>query len=321
MLPALLEESASITCRRAARYRLAVGALAALLAAGAAACGGGERQDADEPEGEFPVEIVAAEFPAGQRLAETSDLVLTVRNSGEETIPDLAVTVFTDADTGEEISADEAAAVGEDTGQTATDADGEKIPEEELGSAVDQALEEELQAAEEESGADAETTAPEELPQAQGAFAVISQQPGLARPSRPVWILEMGYPRLAGTEPGNPPPGELSGAGGAEAAQTNTFSFGELEPDETAEIVWRLSAVQAGTYTVRYRVAAGLQGKAVAVTAGGGTPEGEFVVRISDAPPQTRVDDKGNVVPIKKSDLIGQAASEEQRSELDGSTP
>src|SRR5512134_3222939 len=63
MLPALLEERASITRRRVTRYRLAVGMLAAAPAVGAAACGGGGRQDADEPEGEFPVEIVAAEFP------------------------------------------------------------------------------------------------------------------------------------------------------------------------------------------------------------------------------------------------------------------
>lgn len=320
MLPALLEERASITRRRVTRYRLAVGMLAAALAVGAAACGGGGRQDADEPEGEFPVEIVAAEFPAAQSLAQTSELVLTVRNTGDETVPDLAVTVFTDADTGAEISADEAAAVGEETEETATDSQGEEIPEEELGSAVDQALQEELEN-EGSEGADAETTTPEELPQAAGAFSVISQQPGLAIPSRPVWILEMGYPRLAGTEPGNPPPGELSGSGGAAAAQTNTFSFGELEPDATAEMVWQVTPVQAGTYTVRYRVAAGLQGKAVAVNADGSVPEGEFVVRITDAPPQTRVDANGNVVPIKKSDLLGRAGKTEQQDELDGSAP
>ena len=36
-------------------------------------------------------------------------------------------------------------------------------------------------------------------------------------------------------------------------------------------------------------------------------------MRITDAPPQTRVDDDGKVVPIKKSDIIGQAGNEEQQ--------
>ena len=319
MLPALLEESAAKSRRRGTRRRLAVGSLAAAAALALGACGGGERQDADEPEGDFPVEIAAAEFPTAQRLAQTSDLVLTVRNTGDETIPDLAVTVFTSRDTTEELSDDEASSV-EDEGadETATDAEGEEIPEEELGSAVDQALEEELQNEEETEAED--TEAPEHLPEAEGAFSVISEQEGLAIPSRPVWILEMGYPRLAGTEPGTPPPGELSGAGGAEAAQTNTFSFGELEPDESAEMVWQVTPVQAGTYTVRYRVAAGLQGKARAVTADGSLPEGEFVVQISDEPPQTRVDDSGRVVPIKPGDILGQAGSDEQKQELGGSS-
>ena len=77
-----------------------------------------------------------------------------------------------------------------------------------------------------------------------------------------------------------------------------------------------MTPVQAGTYTVHYRVAAGLQGKAVAVTEDGSVPEGEFVVQITDAPPQTRVNDAGKVVPIKQGDIIGQAGSEEQKQEL-----
>lgn len=318
MFPALLEESARITRRRGTRTRLAAGSLAAISALALGACGGGERQDADEPEGEFPLEIVAAEFPTSQRLAQTSNLVLTVRNTGDEAIPDLAVTVFTSRDATDELSADDAAGVdSQDDGETATGAEGEEIPEEELGSAVDQALDEELKNAEESSGEEA--GAPDELPEAEGAFSVRSEQEDLAIPSRPVWILEMGYPRLAGTEPGNPPPGELSGSSGTEAAQTNTFSFGELEADETAELVWQVTPVQAGTYTVRYRIAAGLQGKAQAVTADGSIPEGEFVVRISAEPPQTRVDDNGKVVPIEPSDIVGQAGTAEQKQELGGS--
>jgi len=59
---------------------------------GLAGCGG-ERQDEDEPEGEFTVEVVRASFPERQRLAQSSDLVLTVRNAGDRTIPNIAATV------------------------------------------------------------------------------------------------------------------------------------------------------------------------------------------------------------------------------------
>jgi hypothetical protein len=58
-----------------------------------AGCGGGERQDENEPEGDFPVEVVSAEFPEDQKLAKRSALVVTLRNAGQETIPNIAMTV------------------------------------------------------------------------------------------------------------------------------------------------------------------------------------------------------------------------------------
>lgn len=249
-----------------------------------AGCGGGERQDEDEPEGDFPVRVVNAGFPLKQRLAQTTDLTLEVLNSGDETIPDLAVTVFTSRNSDGEESE------GTGTGTTAT-----------------------------EETEDAGTSTEEAQPVAAGSFSVISDQPGLAIPSRPVWILEQGYPRLAGTEAGRPPPGEIAGSGGAETAQTDTFSFGTVKPGETREIVWKVTPVQPGTYTVHYRIAAGLQGKAVAVTDDGSIPEGEFVVRITDVPPQTRVNEAGKVVEIESGDIVGQAGTEKQREELGGS--
>ncbi len=270
MLPAPLEESASTAGPLKAGNRLAIGFVAALLGVGIVSCGGGERQDEDEPEGEFPVQVTSADFPTNQRLAQNSNLTLAVRNTGEETIPDLAITIFTTSDESEE---------GGDQGSTTT--------------------------TETSAG---EGAAGQELPQFSGSFSVRSEQEGLAIPFRPVWILEEGYPRLAG---------ETTSAG-AEAAQTDTFSFGPLATGETREMVWNVTPVQAGTFTVHYRVAAGLQGKAKAVTVDGSVPEGEFVVRISDVPPQTRVDESGNVVPIDPSDIIGQAGSQEQKSELDG---
>ena len=62
---------------------------------GVAACAGcgGERQDENEPEGDFAVEVVDAMFPEKQKLAKTSELVITVRNAGDETVPNVAVTV------------------------------------------------------------------------------------------------------------------------------------------------------------------------------------------------------------------------------------
>ena len=58
-----------------------------------AACGSGARQDANEPTGKFPVTISAASFPARQRLAQHSVLVIRVRNSGTKPIPNVAVTI------------------------------------------------------------------------------------------------------------------------------------------------------------------------------------------------------------------------------------
>src|SRR4051812_43760347 len=62
----------------------------ALLTAG---CGGGTRQDADEPSGTFRVEVLDASFPHQQSLAEPAVLRLKVRNAGDQAVPNLAVTV------------------------------------------------------------------------------------------------------------------------------------------------------------------------------------------------------------------------------------
>jgi hypothetical protein len=69
-------------------------AAAALLASSAlAGCGGGSPQDENEPEGDFPVAISQASFPRSQGLGQTSPFSVSVRNTGSETIPDVAVTV------------------------------------------------------------------------------------------------------------------------------------------------------------------------------------------------------------------------------------
>ena len=66
------------------------GVLAALLLT---ACGSGASQDASEPSGNFPVAVSAATFPSSQRLSEHTHLVLAVRNTGNKTIPNIAVTI------------------------------------------------------------------------------------------------------------------------------------------------------------------------------------------------------------------------------------
>lgn len=199
------------------------------LTLGASACGsGGERQDVTEPSGNFPVQVTRAKFPNRQLLAETSDLQLAIKNVGDQTIPDLAVTIYTG-----------------------------------------------------ESKADS-------------SFNIRVDEPNLANPNRPVWILENEYPKLltAGVTVKNL---DRAPTAGAAAAQTDTFQFGAVEPGDSKDIDWRVTPVRAGTYTVHYQVAAGLEGKAKAVTADGSPVKGEFVVTITSKPPQTCVNGSGQV--------------------------
>jgi hypothetical protein len=56
-------------------------------------CGGGARQDANEPSGTFKVDVVDASFPAKQRLSEPERLRIAVKNIGDRDVPDVAVTV------------------------------------------------------------------------------------------------------------------------------------------------------------------------------------------------------------------------------------
>jgi hypothetical protein len=224
-------KSARWSRKRGAQARIAIALALTGMVVGLSACGGsdGERQDAGEPSGKFPMQVNTAKFPARQRLAQTSDLELAVENIGDEQVPDLAVTICLDS----------------------CDAD--------------------------------------------GAFSLRSDQAGLANPNRPVWILEEDFPKLGG-------PGisaqdlDEEPTAGAEAAQTNTFSFGGVAPGDEVNPVWRVTPVRAGTYTVHYEIAAGLTGKAKARTADGSPVEGSFVVTISDRPPKATVDPSGDVV-------------------------
>jgi hypothetical protein len=201
-----------------------------MLALGLAACGSGQRQDVTEPSGNFPVQVPKASFPPHQLLAKSTDLELAVKNAGKDTIPDLAVTIYTG-----------------------------KI----------------------KAGIKATGTG-------QGSFSVHLNDPTLSEPNRPVWILENNYPKVLGNGV-NKKNLHAAPTAGAEAAQTDTFQFGSVPPGETKDIIWHVTPVVAGTYTVHYDVAAGLQGKAKAVTPDGGKVRGQFHVTIASKPPETCV--------------------------------
>jgi hypothetical protein len=118
-------------------------------------------------------------------------------------------------------------------------------------------------------------------------------QPPLANRSRPVWIIDQ-------------PPGPClyschqGGPGGAVTADANTWALGRLAPGRTAKFTWAVTAVQPGTYSVRYQVSAALFGrKAVAVKSGPKPLTGTLRVKISQAPRQAYVNNNGQIVYTK----------------------
>jgi hypothetical protein len=120
-------------------------------------------------------------------------------------------------------------------------------------------------------------------------FGIRDPQPELAQPDRPVWVLAAHYPKFAGSTTN----------GGAETSNQKTFDFGPLKKDASANVVWKLSAVKPGNYTLVYAVEAGLSGGTKAETGGGAAPGGSFTVKISSAERNTEVNDSGEVVEKK----------------------
>jgi hypothetical protein len=245
MFPRALGESGTSAGRlrlRGPGATIAIGFAAISLAAGISACGGGQRQDATGPSGNFPVKVTTAKFANHQKLAKTNYLQLAIRNAGNQTVPDLTVTINTTA-----------------PGQPPD----QKSPAYSTGSG-------------------------------QGSFNIRVEEPHLAFPFRPVWILEEAYPKVI--KPGQPLK-QLSKTptSGAASAATDTFQFGSVKPGDTKNIVWRVTPVRTGTYTVHYEVSASVTGKASAVTPDGSPVRGEFVATISGKPPQTCVTGTGKV--------------------------
>ena len=171
---------------------------AAALALALAACGGGDRQDKNEPEGTWKVDVISASFPGRQHLGQNAEFKITVKNDDSRALPNLTVTV-----------------------------DG---------------------------------------------FDQRKDESGLANPERPIWVIDEG--------PDN-----------STTAATNTWASGSLPSGQARTMTWKVAAVRAGTYTLRWRVGAGLNGKAKARLASDGSiPKGSFIARVTDKPRKPKID-------------------------------
>lgn len=110
-------------------------------------------------------------------------------------------------------------------------------------------------------------------------FGYRTTQPGVADPQRPLWIVNIG-PRVYQT------------------AFVNTWATGPLAPGRARTLSWSVTSVVPGTHTLRWRVQAGLDGKARALTAGDEPVAGDVTVRVTRRPQETVVDpETGQVVP------------------------
>lgn len=120
-----------------------------------------------------------------------------------------------------------------------------------------------------------------------------TQPTDLADPERPTWIVYDGPGPLAKPAVESE---EITRAGGAQTANTHTWALGALRPGATKVFSWKLLPVVSGLKTIRYEVAADLNGKAKARLAGGGNAAGAFVVHIAPAPPKVHVNPETGAV-------------------------
>ena len=197
---------------------------AVLAAAGlVAGCGGGERQDKNEPSGTFKVEVVKASFSPKQRLADPAVMRIVVRNADRRTIPDVAVTITSDDDA--------------------------------------------------KGGA---------------GFTTRSSDAALSDPTRQLWIVDKG-PR------------------GGDTAYVSTWALGPLPAGATKTFEWHVTPTVAGSHMLRWHVAAGLNGKAVARTKDGKDAVGTFSVDVSRKPADVVVDPKTG--DVENADDAGAGSS------------
>lgn len=114
-------------------------------------------------------------------------------------------------------------------------------------------------------------------------FTTRSTAPDLADPTRQLWIVDRG-------------------PHGGDTAYVSTWALGSLRSGQTKTFEWHVTPVVAGMHTLRWHVAAGLNGKAIARTANGQDVGGIFRRRVSSSAPQVTVDPKtGDVVSASDS--------------------
>jgi hypothetical protein len=135
------------------------------------------------------------------------------------------------------------------------------------------------------------------------------EETGLADPERPIFVVD-----TIPTRPGGPrrnterlDPLERS------SAYVDTYPLGRLEEGKTATFRWEVTAVKAGPFCIRWKVAAGLDGKAEAIVQpeqpeqrcrgnrvvnGEATeePTGAFAGFVSDKAPEARIAEDGETV-------------------------
>jgi hypothetical protein len=133
------------------------------------------------------------------------------------------------------------------------------------------------------------------------SFYYTEHYPELASNKRPIWVIEQG-PGPAARPPVQTQ--EISKPGGGQTAYVNTWALGPLAPNGTQTFIWRVVPVKAGVYTVHYRIAAGLAGRAKAQLPSGGAVQGQLSASIAPVPPNTHVDPRTGRVVVGTYPLI-----------------
>jgi hypothetical protein len=119
--------------------------------------------------------------------------------------------------------------------------------------------------------------------------------PGLADPTRPVWIVNRAPGSCAfGC---NKPGGE---GGSGVTASSNTWALGRLAPGKTARFTWAVTAAATGRHVVAWQVAGDLTGATKTTLDTGGPARGRFAVTVLRGPGRTRVKPDGSLVTSSK---------------------
>ncbi len=102
-------------------------------------------------------------------------------------------------------------------------------------------------------------------------FTYVDKTPNLGDPNRPTWIIDRGPV-------------------GGDTAYVSTWALGTVKPGGTKTFEWKVTPIVPGVHTVKWAVAAGLNGNAKASGPGGAVPRGSFTVNVSGKPADATVD-------------------------------